>query len=199
MRVQVVPPDGATTCPIFFGPYSRLAQVHPGLRRILLQLGVVGDRPAERRLRPELRRDLHVVAIVLPVRRCVLLEQIGDPLHQAAVRMIDHVGEQLAGRGFGPDPGDQLTARGAHHFDPHEREALVEGLDELLFWLGEIGRVVDDLAFLAGRFDQVVAAESLRLGIRDAERCRGRRGRTGGELPASDQVGHECFSLCSST
>ena len=140
----------------------RLAQIHPGLRRILLELGVVGDRPAERGLRPELRRDLHVVAIVLGVRRRVVLEQVGDALHQAAIGMIDDVGEQLVGRGLGLDAGDQLAARRAHHLDLHEREALVEGLDDLLFRLGEIGRVVDDLAFLPGGLDQLVAAEILR-------------------------------------
>jgi hypothetical protein len=151
MRVQVVPPDGAIHLTDLLRPVLRLAQIHPGLRRILLELGVVGDRPAERGLRPELRRDLHVVAIVLRVRRRAVLEQVRDAEHQAAIGMIDDVGEQLAGRGLGLDAGDQLTARRAHHLDLHEREALVEGLDELLLWLGEIGSVVGRSCLPCGR------------------------------------------------
>ena len=131
MRVQLAPPPVAVIWPILRGPYSGLAQIHPALRRILLELGVVGDRPAERGLRPELRRDLHVVAIVFRVGRRVVLELVGDIQHQAAVGMVDRVGAELAGRGFGLDARDQLPARRADHLDLHERKTLVERLDGL--------------------------------------------------------------------
>ena len=75
--------------------------------------------------------------------------------------MVDDVGRQLAGGGFGLDAGDELAAGRAHHLDLHERKALVEGLGDLLLDLGEIGRVVDDLAFLLGRLDQLGRAEVL--------------------------------------
>ena len=75
--------------------------------------------------------------------------------------MIDHVGDQLAGRGFGLDAGDQLAARRAHHLDLDLREALVEFLDDLLLDLGEIRGVVDQLAFLLGRRDQLGRTEFL--------------------------------------
>ena len=73
--------------------------------------------------------------------------------------------EQLAGRGFGLDAGDELAARRAHHLDLHEREALVEGLDDFLLGLGEVGRVVDDLAFLLGGFDQLVPPKFCACGV----------------------------------
>ena len=75
--------------------------------------------------------------------------------------MIDHVGDQLAGRGLGLDAGDELAARRAYHLDPDLREALVERLDHLLFDLGEIRGVVDQLAFRFRRRDQFGRAEFL--------------------------------------
>ena len=88
--------------------------------------------------------------------------------------MIDHVGDQLAGRGLGLDAGDELAARRPHHLDLDLREALVKRLDDLLFDLGEIRGVVDQLAFRFRCRDQFGRAELLlsprRCGIqRDAE------------------------------
>src|SRR6185369_9019195 len=75
-------------------------------------------------------------------------------------------------------------------------EALVEGLDELLFRLGEIGGVVGDLAFLLGGIDQGLTAEILRRGRR-SDRRRGDAGRgADGELPAGDATGHGRLSFC---
>ena len=87
--------------------------------------------------------------------------------------MVDDVGRELAGRGLGLDAGDELAAGRAHHLDPDEGKALVEGLDDLLLHLGEIGGVVDELAFLLGGLDQLGRAEILRLGRPSAERSCG--------------------------
>jgi hypothetical protein len=107
--------------------------------------------------------------------------------------MIDDVGRELAGGRLGFHPGNELPAGSPHHLDLHEREALVEGLDHLGLDLGEIGCVVDDLAFLLRSLDQLVAAVGLRVG-RLAADCRGGGGRreAGGEMPAIDaKVCHE--------
>src|SRR6187200_528652 len=52
----------------------------------------------------------------------------------------------------------------AHHLDPHEREALVEGFDDLLLHLGEVRGVVDDLAFLLRGLDEFRRAEGVLAG-----------------------------------
>ncbi|HEX3116994.1 MAG TPA: hypothetical protein VHQ48_16110 [Bradyrhizobium sp.] len=82
--------------------------------------------------------------------------------------MIDHVGDQLAGGGLGPDAGDKLAAGCAHHLDPDLGKALVELLDDLLFDFGEIRGVVDQLAFRFRRRDQFGRSEFL------LRRCRRR-------------------------
>ena len=69
--------------------------------------------------------------------------------------MIDHIGDQLAGGSLGLDACDELAAGRAHHLDLDLGEAFVEGLDDLLLDLGEIGRVVDQLAFRLGCGDQL--------------------------------------------
>ncbi len=82
---------------------------------------------------------------------------------------------------------DELPAGRPHHLHLHEREALVEGLDDFLFGLGEVGRVIDHPAFFLGRFDQFVAAIGLRVGALAADGHRGKtRGRADSELPAVD-------------
>ena len=73
--------------------------------------------------------------------------------------MIDHIGEQLAGRGFGLHARDQLAARRAQELDLDERKALVERIDDRLLALGDVGRVEDELAFLPGGLDQFRRAE----------------------------------------
>ncbi len=82
--------------------------------------------------------------------------------------MIDHVGDQLAGGGFGLDPGDELAAGRAHHFDLDLGKTLLEFLDHALFDLGEIRGVEHQFAFLLRRRDQFGRAEF--LGLRGAER-----------------------------
>src|SRR5665213_953716 len=62
--------------------------------------------------------------------------------------MIDHVGGELAGRCLRLHTGDELAARRTHHLDLNLREALVEGVDDLLFNLGEVRSIVDELALL---------------------------------------------------
>ena len=174
MRVQVVPPDGRDHLPGLLVVF-RLGEVHPGLGRILHQLGIVGDRPDQRDARPQLGRDQRVGIVVGGIRRRVVLEQVGQRLHQRAVGMIDDVGDQLAGGGLGLDARDELAARRAHHLDLDLGKALVEGLDDLLFDLGEIRGVVDQLAFLLRRRDQFGRAELLRLRRRAPGQCDGRR------------------------
>ena len=138
-----------------------LGQIHPGLRRVLHQLGVVGDRPHQRGARPQFWRNLRLGIVVGGVRRRIILEHVGERQHQRAVGMIDHVGDQLAGRRLGLDTGDELAARRAHHLDLDLREALVEFLDDLLFDLGEIRGVIDELAFGFRRRDQFGRTEFL--------------------------------------
>ncbi len=91
--------------------------------------------------------------VVGGVGRRVILEHVGQRLHQRTVGMIDHIGNQLAGRSFGLDAGDKLAARRAHHLDLDLGKTLLELLDHLLFDLGEIRRVEYQLAFLLGRRD----------------------------------------------
>ena len=164
MRVQVVPPDGAITCAIWPSPYSGLVQVHPGLRRVLHQLLVVGDRPAGRDVRPQLRRDQRLGQIVGGVRRRVVGEQVLERLHQPAVGVQHQVGRELAGGGFGLHARDQLAARRADHLDADEGKLLAEFVDDLLLHLDEGRRVEDDLAFLARRLDQAVGGLERRRG-----------------------------------
>ena len=140
-----------------------LGQVLPGLRRILHQLGIVGDRPHQRGARPELGRDLRIGIVVGRIRRRVVLEHVGQRLHQRAIGMIDHVGDQFAGRSLGLHARDELAARRAHHLDLDLGKALVEGLDDLLFDLGEIRGVEDQLAFGLRRCNQFGRSELLRL------------------------------------
>src|SRR6266478_9389148 len=88
--------------------------------------------------------------------------------------MIDHVGDQLAGRSLGLHAGDELATRRTHHLNLDFRKTLVECLDHLLFDLGEIRRVVDQLAFPLGRCNQFGRTELLlrqrrRTVRRDAE------------------------------
>ncbi len=68
--------------------------------------------------------------------------------------MIDDVGDQLAGRGLGPDAGDELAARRAHHLDLDLRKTLVELFYHFLLDLGEIRGVIDELTFGLRRRDQ---------------------------------------------
>ena len=104
--------------------------------------------------------------------------------------MIDHVGEQLAGRGLGLHALEQLIARRAQELDLHERKALVERLDDRLLALGDVGRVEDELAFLLGGLDQLGRAE-LRLRASGSER-EGECDEPPPSLPRSgDQRGNE--------
>ena len=139
----------------------RLGQIHPGLRRIFHQFGVVGDRPDHRGARPQFWRHQRIGIVIGGIGRRIILEQIFQRQHQRAIGMIDHVGDQLAGGGLGPDTGDELAARRAHHLDLDLRKTLVEFLDDHLFDLGEIRRVEHQLAFLLGRRDQFGRAEFL--------------------------------------
>ena len=68
--------------------------------------------------------------------------------------MVDHVGEQLAGRRLGLHALQQLIARRAQELDLDEGKALVERVDDRRFALGDVGRIEDELAFLARRLDQ---------------------------------------------
>ncbi len=77
--------------------------------------------------------------------------------------MVDHVREELARRRLGLDPRDELAARRPHHLDPHVGEALVEGVDDLLLHLGEVGGVEDKLAFFLRRLDQFRRSEGIVL------------------------------------
>jgi hypothetical protein len=81
--------------------------------------------------------------------------------------VVDDVGRKLAGGRLGLHARDELAARRTHHLDPHEGEALVEGLDDLLLNLGEVCGVEDELAFLSRRLDQLGRAEGILL-----RRCR---------------------------
>ena len=72
-----------------------LGQVHPGLRRVLLQLGVVGDRPTERLARPDLRRHLDVFAIVGGIRRRVIRQQILQRENEALRRELAQLCKQV--------------------------------------------------------------------------------------------------------
>ena len=195
MRVQVVPPDWANTWPVSLS-YSGFGQIHPAFRRILHQLRMVGDRPHQRGARPQIGRDLRFAAVVGGVRRRVVHEHVGQRKHQRAVGMIDHVGDQLAGGCLGLDAGDELAARRAHHLDLDLRKALVERLDDLLFHLGEVRGVVNQLAFGLGRGDQLGRAEFLlrHRGFR-------RRERKAGDAGYCDDPGNACSlhgrsSLC---
>ena len=138
-------------------------QVHPALRRIFHQLGIVGDRPRHGGARPELWRDQRARVVVGGIRRRVVLEQVDERQHQRAIGMIDDVGDQLAGRGLGLDAGDELAARRADHLDLDLGKTLVEFLDHLLLDLGEIRRVEHQLAFGFRRGDQLGRAEIFSL------------------------------------
>src|SRR6516162_769939 len=76
--------------------------------------------------------------------------------------MIDHVGRELAGRGFRLHAGDELAPWSAHHLNLDFGEALVEGLDHLLLDLREVRGVVDEPALLLGGGDQLGRTEILR-------------------------------------
>ena len=91
--------------------------------------------------------------------------------------MIDHVGDQLAGRGLGLDAGDELAAGSAHHLDLDLGKALVELLDDDLFDLGEIRRVEHQFAFCLRGSNQFGRSEFLRL--RGSGRCQPKAGYTG--------------------
>ena len=178
MRVQVVPPDWPITCAICPLAVFGLGEVHPGLRRVLHELGVVGDAPADRDVRPQLGRGAARREIVRGVRRRVVGEQVLDPLHQAAVGMSARVGGELAGRRFGLHALDQLPARRADHLDADEGKLLAELVDDLLLHLGEGRGVEEELAFLARRLDQTVGRLVGRRRARaadDREACRGRQ------------------------
>ena len=180
MRVQVVPPE----CGEYLRGHLvvfRLGQIHPALRRIFHDLGVVGDRPDQGGARPQLGRNLRLGIVVFGVRRRVVLEQVDQRQHQRAIGMIDDVGDQLAGGGLGLDAGDELAAWRAHHLDLDLGKALVERLDDLLFDLGEVRRVIDQLAFRLGRRDQFGRAEF---------RLRHRR-RTGERQAKAGDAGHD--------
>ena len=160
-----------------------LGEVDPGLRRVLHQLGIVGDRPDHGGARPQLLRHARLRDVVGGVRRRVVREQVLDLEHQRAVGMVDHVGEQLAGRGLGLHALQQLIARRAQELDLDEGKALVERVDDRRFALGHVGAVEDELAFLARRLDQLGRAE---LGVRGAgssesanARCKSADGVTG--------------------
>ena len=103
--------------------------------------------------------------------------------------MIDHVGDQLAGRGLGLDSGDELAARRPHHLDLDLRKALVERLDDLLFDFGEIRGVVDQLAFRLRRRDQFGRAELLLRPRRCGIQRDGKSGEAGDRnQPAGNEV-----------
>ena len=90
--------------------------------------------------------------------------------------MIDDIRGELARCGLGLDARDELPAGRPHHLHLHEREALVEGLDDLLLHLREVGGVVDDAAFLLGGLDQLGRPERVFLLRRGrAGRHRGRK------------------------
>ena len=125
MRVQVVPPDGAITWPICSLPYSGLVRSIQDFGGFFTSSRVVGDRPAERDARPQLRRDQRLREIVGGVRRRVVLEQVARSSFISAAVGVQSIrsAAQLAGRGFGLHARDQLPARRAHHLDLDEREA----------------------------------------------------------------------------
>ena len=156
MRVQVVPPDWRDHLRDLAVGVFRLGEVHPALRRILRELGVVGDAPAGGDVRPQLGRDERLGEIVLRVRRLIVGEQVLDPPHQPAVGMQHQIGRELAGRRLGLHARDELPARRADHLDADEGKLLAEFVDDLLLHLGEGRGVEDELAFLARGLDQAV-------------------------------------------
>ena len=102
--------------------------------------------------------------------------------------MVDDVGGELAGGGLGLDPGDELAAGRAYHFDLHEREALVEGGDDLPLHLGKIGGVIHQRAFPLRRLDQLRRPERIFPGpLRSGSVGHGR-----GRQP--ERAFHECAS-----
>src|SRR6266851_5338092 len=121
------------------------------------------------------------------IRRCIILEHVDQLCHQRAVGMIDHVGDQLAGRGLGLDAGDELAARRAHHLNLDLGKALVERLDDLLFDLGEVRGVIDQLAFRFRRRDQFGRAEFL-LGH---SRCAAQGDAETGDAGHGDELGDD--------
>ena len=128
----------------------RLGQIHPGLRRILHQLGIVGDRP-----------DRRWSAATASARRAF---PGCSPRHSAArSRRTDSrsrasasgrngrstSASKLSGRRLGLHALEQLIARRAQKLDLDEGKALVERVDDRRLRLGDVRAVEDELAFLA--------------------------------------------------
>jgi hypothetical protein len=125
-RVQVVPPEAAKTWPICLLAYSGFVRSHPALRRIFHERRIVGDGPRQRDARPQLGRHSRLRQVIVAVRRRVIGKHVDQLAHERTVGMIDDVGAELAGRGFGLHARDQLPAGGADHLDADFRKALVE-------------------------------------------------------------------------
>src|SRR5438552_17975001 len=102
----------------------------------------------------------------------------------AAVESTDDYVCELAAFRHALDPRDQLTPRRADHLDLDERKALVEGLDDLLLHLGEVGGIEDQRSFLLRRLDQFGRTEGILRLLRQAG-LDGERGRQ------SERAGHE--------
>ena len=155
MRVQVVPPEGGDDLADGAGGVGGgLGEVHPGLGRGLGGLGVVGDAPDGGDAGPDVLGELAGGEVVGGVGGGVVDEEVGDGLHEAAVAVVDDVGDELAGGGLVADAGDELAAGGADDLDLYEREALVEGGRGVLLHFGEAGRVHDDAALFLGGVDE---------------------------------------------
>ncbi len=89
--------------------------------------------------------------------------------------MVDQVRRQPSGRHLRSDTLDQLPARRVNELDLHEREAPVEGGDDVLFDFLDLRGVVDESAIPARSLDQRVGRFETRNGGTGGHRREGRR------------------------